>query len=124
MKIAIRFGDNDFFQTFEGVLNVLLEAHRRGVVLPKDKEKLVKIINELSNVCYFLYQTNCEELKQDDYLQIKEGQLFIDNEVDEYLDSVRCFSKQTGEYYVNENYEFHILDTDLDYPHNNPVYSL
>ena len=120
MKIAIKFGDNDFYNCFSGVLKTILEAHKWTESLPKDKTLLCKIINEISYGCYLLYQNQfkyneeksgelCERTKQ--YLQITPERILLDKEVDEYLAEVDW-----------DNSETFILDTDLNYENNNPVY--
>ena len=56
MKIAIKFGDNDFGNCFLGVLKTLLNAYRHTETLPTDKIELCNIINGLSSSCYLLFQ--------------------------------------------------------------------
>jgi hypothetical protein len=121
MKIAIKFGDNDFYNSFTGVLKTLLEAYKWQDKLPEDKEKLCKIINEISYGCYLLFQNqfsyNEEKsgelcLRTKEYLQIKSSQILINKEVNEYLTSDAFFNSETF-----------ILDTDLNYEGNNPIYT-
>ena len=121
MKIAIKFGDNDFYNCFTGVLKTLLEAYKWTDKLPTDKEKLCMIINEISYGCYLLFQNQfsyndektgelCQRTKQ--YLMISPNQILVNEEVDAYLKSDAFMNSETF-----------ILDTDLDYPGNNPVYT-
>ena len=121
MKIAIKFGDNDFYNCFSGVLKTILEAYKWTESLPKDKTHLCKIINEISYGCYLLYQNQfdyndeasgelCERTKK--YLQITPERILLNEEVDEYLAKVDW-----------DNSETFILDTDLDYKNNNPIYT-
>ena len=122
MKIAIKFGDNDFYNCFTGVLRTLLEAYKWNDRLPKDKKQLSIIINEISYGCYLAFQNQfsyneekklndiCERTKE--YLQIKPSQILINEEVDAYLKSDEFMNSETF-----------ILDTDLDYEGNNPIYT-
>lgn len=121
MKIAIRFGDNDFSNTFHGVLATIHDAYKWNDKIPT-KEQLCKIINEMVYGHYLLYQNMfeyndeksgeiCEGTKK--YLQqIKPERILINEEVDQYLKNTKW-----------DNSETFILDTDLDYPGCNPIYS-
>ena len=60
MKIAIKFGDNDFGNTFKPVLEVLNSAYKYSNALPFDKEKLCFIINSLSPILYITHQNQYE----------------------------------------------------------------
>jgi hypothetical protein len=111
MKIAIKFGDNDFGNCFLGVLNTLLNAYRHTNSLPTDKVKLCEIINGLLPSCYILFQHDKLEDHTKEYLQIKPSMILIGEEVEEY-------SKLTGRH----NSDTFVLDTDLDFEHNNPIY--
>jgi hypothetical protein len=121
MKIAIKFGDNDFYNCFTGVLKTLLEAYKWNDKLPVKKDELCIIINEISYGCYLAFQNQfsyneektgeiCQRTK--DYLKIKPEQILINEEVVAYLKSDAFMNSETF-----------ILDTDLDYPGNNPVYT-
>jgi hypothetical protein len=121
MKIAIKFGDNDFYNCFTGVLKTLLEAYKWNDRLPIKKAELCKAINEISYGCYLLFQNQfsyneeksgelCQRTK--DYLQIKPSQILINEEVDAYIKSDAFMNSETF-----------ILDTDLDYEGNNPIYT-
>lgn len=121
MKIAIKYGDNDFYNCFTGVLKTILEAYKwqGGMVL--DKARLCIIINEISYGCYLLFQNQFSyneeksgeiNKRTKDYLQIKPSQILINEEVKAYLESDEFMNSETF-----------ILDTDLDYEGNNPVYT-
>ena len=56
IKIAIIFGDNDFRNTFHGVLNFLYDAFKHTGSLPTDKRKLQFLINSISSICYVTHQ--------------------------------------------------------------------
>ena len=120
MKIAIKFGDNDFYNTFEGVLQTLNAAFKWYGKLPKDKGKLCVVINNISYGCYLLFQNQfdyneemsgleCNRTKL--YVQIKESMLFVDDELKD-ID------------WSNTNGDIFVLDTDLDYENNKPTYSV
>lgn len=111
MKIAIKFGDNDFGNCFLGVLQTLLNAYRHTETLPTDKNVLCDIINGLSSSCYLLFQDDNLRDKTKEHIQIKPSQLLINEEVEEYLKITTW-----------NNSETFILDTDLDYINQKPIY--
>jgi len=123
MKIAIRFHDNDFDNTFRGILQLLLNAYRHYGRLPEDKEELAIIINEISVGIYLSFQNQFEDtrnrtIKEEmeymrEYLKITSDRIMVDEEVDEYLAKTEW-----------NNSETFILDTDLDYEGNNPIFSV
>lgn len=129
MKIAVRFGDNDFGNTFYAILRHIYAAfkHHDGK-FTKDKDHLAFIINELAPICYLTHQnhfeynglqnangnvaTNAEFKHTKKYLQvIKPEDIYIDKEVDDYI--VKCDGWDNGETFI--------LDTTV---FNNNVYSL
>ena len=120
MKIAIKFGDNDFYNCFTGVLKTLLEAKKWYSELPTDKEKLSIIINEISYGCYLLFQNQFEYGKEyttktiditlKEYLKISPKNILLNEEVDEYF---------KGEYIDT----IFVLDTNLDYDGNEAIHT-
>lgn len=128
IKIAIIFGDNDFRNTFYGVLNFLYDAFKHTGSLPTDKSKLQFLINSISPICYVSHQNqwkynglenvenNSTEMNKQ-FLHIKKyvGNINIENilvneEVDKYLSETDW-----------NNFETFILDTYLD---DDNVYSV
>ncbi len=94
MKIAIDFGDNDFYNTFYGVLEMLQCAIKWNKKLETaSKKELAKIINNLSYGAYLTYQDAINYHEEDameeefskKYLGISEYVIMLGNEVDEYL---------------------------------------
>lgn len=120
MKIAIRFGDNDFYSTWNNVMETLQVAYDTYGELPSTKEKLLLMINNVSYGFYLLFQNQFKyheeaELKVSstkEYLIMTENELLLNEEVDEYLESLIPFGGI-------DNSSTFILDTDL---HNNNVY--
>ena len=120
MKIAIKFGDNDFHSTWYPVMETLKQAFDYNGSLPQTKEKLLIIINKISYGFYlafqnqFMYNGELElrESSTKDYLIIDEGKLLLNEEVDQYLESLAPY----GGY---DNSSTFILDTEL---YNNNVY--
>ncbi len=121
MKIAIKFGDNDFYNCFYGVLETIKNARKWNDKVTEDKEQLCKIINEISYGLYLLYQNSFEynneksgeldnHTKQ--YLQITPDQILINEEVVKYLQEVEW-----------DNSETYVFDSDLDYNNNTPIFS-
>lgn len=111
--IGIRFADNDFQYTFEGVMNTLLDAIKNGhTKLPLEKDKLVKIINELSFGCYlshqnqFRYGTDEDREHTNNDIKINEDQVFVGHEVTDYVKG--CNGWDNSEFIMltyNEHYE-------------------
>ena len=102
IKIAIVTCDNDFRNTFTKVLEMLEIAYHYDS-LPLEKDKLCFIINELSNICYLLYQNKYQYgslrtvsglntgkdkdyIRIGEYLKIEPSQILINEEVDLYIE--------------------------------------
>ena len=94
MKIAIKFGDNDFHSCFCGILTAIRDSVEYKQKPITNKNHLCKIINELSYSMYLLYQNRfeyneeksgelCERTKK--YLQITPDKILLGEEVTEYL---------------------------------------
>jgi hypothetical protein len=104
MKIAIKFGDNDFYNCFYGVLETIKNARQWNNKITEDKEQLCKIINEISYGLYLLYQNSFEYNKEKSgnickktkkYLQITSDQILINEEVTKYLKEVNWNNSDT-----------------------------
>lgn len=124
MKIAIKFGDNDFWSTFHGVLNVINEAYiyklgSHDEIDVTDKERLCKMINELSFGCYITRQNGNRGYDENEhtreYLKITTEKIYVNEEVTQLI------IDYTG---GNGNGDISILDTDLNFNNNNPIYSI
>lgn len=102
MKIAIKFGDNDFHATFRGVLWFILIGWKYNRV-ELTKAEYLNIINECSATAYKLFQNPLCLESTKEYLQIEIGQVFLNEEVDEVLKSDM----------MNWNHDCFILDTDI-----------
>ncbi len=95
--LGIRFGDNDFYYTFIGILNTLKNAVLKGhTAVPTNKKQLTTIINNMSVGHYLSHQNqfrhagrfgdfnnHIEHLRS--YLKIKPEQVFINEEVVDFL---------------------------------------
>jgi hypothetical protein len=110
MKIAIKFGDNDFIKTFDPIMDTLHKAYLYREELPTSKEHLLKIINNLSFSYYLLFQSRGYLETEKNYLQLDKSKLLLNEEVDDYLNSL-----ESG----YDNSSTFILDTEL---YNNNVY--
>jgi len=112
MKIAIKFGDNDFYNTFYGVLETIKNAKKWNSSLTEDKEELCKIINEISYGIYLAYQNPFPNENIKEYLKIKPKQLLINEEVTKYLTETEW-----------DNSDTYVFDSDLDFENNTPIFS-
>lgn len=110
MKIALVFGDNDFWKTQYNLMKTLNDAFQWNELPDLNKEEICFIINELSMGFYLLFQCrdiseviqNSEKQKDyKDYLFIKPSDVLIDDEVDEYIKE-NCGNSSTN-----------IIDTDI-----------
>lgn len=97
VKIAIRFGDNDFHSTWKGVLETFAQAFMYSATdIMKDKEAVVEAINKLSYPCFFLFQhrwdidpeyDKWQDIREEhykDYLTVTADRVMINEEVDKY----------------------------------------
>lgn len=121
MTLVIVFGDNDFVKTYEPLGEILLQAFRKGLLDEStSKEKITFIINQLVYGVYVLFQNNCkyEEEKSfcvsntKEYLQITTDNIMLDDEAYDYLETMKNIP----------NREVLVIDTNMDYEGNTPVY--
>lgn len=122
MKLAIKFFDNDFGNTFKHALNALFIPYaclggKREIPLKYKEESpnefkpyVLQFINEVSYGCYLINGEEKEGLRE--YLKIKLPQIYMDNEVFQVLQT-------EGN---NLNGEIVIFDSDLDYSGNDCIY--
>lgn len=103
-KVGIRFTDNDFYNTMMPFMGLLLDLG--GDECPS-KAKIVELFNMLAPGLYWMFQNKFqysntldhrEHMKK--YLQIKEENVFFDNEVTQHINKVNGW----------DNSEFHYVD--------------
>lgn len=126
MKIAITIRDNDFWSTFTAVLSIINESykHRSGCHDELDvtnKEALMEIIDELSYGCYLVYQNGSPSESTREYLKLKLRKmsfpaLYVNEEVDKLIKEGGPNGWFNGDVFI--------LDTDLDYPNNECIYTM
>lgn len=106
-KLLIKFGDNDFYNTFYALLETILHAHEYGGKLPFTKAQICLIINELSYGHYLLFQNQFDYAdggNTKNYLQIDESQIYIDEEVDEFLkENIKSANSEWFALYTKES---------------------
>jgi len=109
MKIALKFHDNDMYFTFMGVFEALANLYEIQIqsaasrfgsewkCFLEDKSILKRIINDLSYPMYELHQNQYRNSYQDsetvefetvrmrNWLKINQGDLFIGDEIDNFL---------------------------------------
>ena len=117
-KIFVRFPDNDFINTWRGVMMALQDAYNFGR-FPETREDLFNAINEIAYPMYLLYQGHPDyEVANDyefwvrhskNYLRITQDNLLVGDEVDQF------FNQET-------NYDLHTYQIILGDPFNNEVY--
>lgn len=92
--LAIKFGDNDFYNTFIPLLNTMRDSILRGCFT---KKQIVDIINNCSYGFYLAFQNKFRYTNKGtkEYLQITEKNILLNEEVD------KLFTTNDGWY----NYE-------------------
>lgn len=106
-KLGLKFGDNDFTRTFQALLRLMRDNGLECYDL-NDKAKLVRLINRALPGVYWIAQdcgysddSVAEIASVKDYIQLREHNIYVDHEVDEFLE-------RQGS---NLNHDFHVLDT-------------
>lgn len=93
-KLAIKFHDNDFYYTFQSVLQILSESPWFDDRVSQTKQWWADRINELSTPCEHLFQARVDLVKlgyedstpsRGNYLKITAKDILLNEEVDEYL---------------------------------------
>lgn len=109
-RIGIRFGDNDFYYTFIGILTNIdkaIEAGRsyKGGLLSISKAKWVELINEMALSSYYLWQNQFaytngathEEHRERtrEYLKVKPNRILLNESLDAYLEKTEGDNGET-----------------------------
>ena len=116
MRMAIYFGDNDFWQPFLEIGKVLYNSYKHFGHMPEDKEDLVNIINGmLSGMCalycarHYPGKINFDPCTAE-YLKIDASNIFLYDEVEEFIAR------------LDPGNEAIVIDSRLDFPGNEPVF--
>jgi len=119
LLIVINFGDNDFRKTWEGVLRTVHMSWKYyGDQFPTDKRELLHLINALGPIAYRLFQQHQGPVPLPSegiaaYVSnLGEQSLLVGDEAQEWLDK-----------FDNWDWSTHVLDTNLDYPENDVVWT-
>lgn len=113
MKIAILFGDNDFYNCFYGVLEAIKNASfwsNDCVKKIENKEYLCLVINQISYGIYLLYQEHQSKEEKSgqldehikDWLQITPEMILFGNEVEKYIKGNPWDNAETFVLYTDE----------------------
>ncbi len=89
MKIAIRFGDNDFWLTFIETLK-LFNNYIKTTMKTPSKEEVVEFLNNNLTSVYWVKQNKYEynlDWDAESYLKIKRSQVFFDDEADYIIET-------------------------------------
>ncbi|MEK6832669.1 MAG: hypothetical protein AABY32_01365 [Nanoarchaeota archaeon] len=120
MKIAIRFGDNDFYNTFIPLLNIIKDAYLKNNTFTEDKNKLCFIIRELASITYLTHQNHYDYngldkiengletgshkeiifIKKYFNKKITPDRILVNDEVDKYIE--KCEGGDNGDTYILE----------------------
>ncbi len=105
MKIAIKFGDNDFGNIFLSIMQMLLALKHNGS-LPLDKDKLCHIIQRFAHVTYkkqwehdrlnFIKTEDNKEFRLKYLLsKISVDRILVNDEVDAYIEGDNFFNVES-----------------------------
>jgi hypothetical protein len=110
--IGIRFGDNDFYNTFDAFFTMM--AKRELEFYPNlTKEKVVELFNRSATGLYWLYQNGLEYRindKMENYLKIDINKVYFDKEVKDFIagkDKDGHAAWHNGEFFVLEGKTFY-----------------
>lgn len=99
-KIGIRFSDNDFATVIETFLELIGNGYKRNGKIELSKEDITNIFNSIAGNLYWLvqdsktYNLSMDYVKQFpdyDYLTITEKNVFINEEVEEYISKLQKY---------------------------------
>lgn len=105
-KLGIRFADNDFYNTLHGFFRTVADGvmwNRHDVAGKLTKQRVVDLFNNLAYPLYLLYQNReAEDYNSFDsvakWVIITEKDVYLDEEVDAYLDYLRETRCGNGEF--------------------------
>jgi hypothetical protein len=107
-KLGIRYSDNDFNNTIRGFLRTFHDGimwNHRDIIDKLTKPRIVALFNSLVPGLYLLYQHGYRDIRRESdppRIKITEENVFLDEEVDEYLTWLK--EEKMG------NCEFHYYD--------------
>jgi hypothetical protein len=98
--LGIYFGDNDYGNTFYGVITILLAAYKHNPksLVFEDNESLSEVVNSLIIPCYKLYQGKYENAAYEkifEYLQRSESHIYRNEDV-----SVFCQTHEADSQFI------------------------
>lgn len=132
MRIAIKIIDTDFRTSYEGILRMIFDSWKQAKIQGfnkinyfSNKNQLKQLIGNLFRPAFFMYQESyfyCQ-------LQYNEKNplpIYIDNlnKKTEYLISKLQIFLNDEINDLEKGIDYIVLDTDLDYQNNNPIYFL
>lgn len=125
--IVVKYFNCDLTDTYRAVGEALFTAHRYNSITDLSKKYILDVVNGLVNVLYPLYTGRSELVKLSDDDRLKARVEFvlkpgIERQIEHILvgEEARVYV-QNNPY---SNYEVLVVDFDLDYPGNEPVYIL
>lgn len=109
IKIGIDFGDNDFYHLFEGFFNnIILELY-----FTPTKEQVVELFNSSAYGMYLAFQNKFtygekehNKYLAESYLKITTDKVYINEEVQEYLDDPDQAHFKNGEFFYTDGRKF------------------
>lgn len=109
MRIAINFGDNDFYNTLMPFIKIIMDAVQWNPYLEQKltKEHIVELFNNMAFSLYRMFQNSWEhsidyEESTEKHLKINVNDVYIGDEIDEKFKTVNSWA----------NHAFFYVDTD------------
>lgn len=118
MLIVIQFTDNNFGYAYEGIGKIILEALRQDKILRHErrgkpirdmsKEDIASLVNSLLDPMYTLFQCRKDD-DFTDYLPVSIKDIYLEKEAQNFV------------YTTFTDGRVLVINTDCDYPDNQPV---
>ena len=110
-NIAINFGDNDFYSTFQGLLSFFLKLQTESPINQAyTKEEVCFLLNELLFPMYLSYQHHFRgELDPEEFthmktiLKLTPDQIYLNEEATEYTQQLNISGEGNKEVYCINN---------------------
>lgn len=109
-KLGIRFSDNDFYNTLHGFFQTFHDGitwNRHDLAGKLTKARIVDLYNSLIPGIYLLFQNGYRDIGHEfdpTYLKITELNVYLDEEVDDYVEELRDTQCGNSEF---QYYDYH-----------------
>lgn len=119
MRIAIKIIDTDFRLTYEGILRMIFDSWKQAKIQSFDRVNYFSNKNDLKEIIEHLIKPASVMYQLSDFSDFFIYRPFFD----EFKDKIEVFINNEIDN-LEEGIDYIVLDTDLDYQNNNPIYFL